>query len=160
MSDINPDEMNPIIETRAVSDDAKEAEYRIMANGARADVVTGKIVAGPALDSAGARDLQQRRVAKTQAAVRRAIAAADTTHSLAQQSVYGGISTIAAAQVELALSPEQGRAATEAAKFLLRHGGLAAEDGSGASQPAVRLELSAGALEYIGELMRRRAQGD
>ena len=146
----------------AVKDEDKplvEGRYRTLSNGVVTDVVTGKFVKGQALSTGQARDLTQRRVAKAQAAVRRAIVAADTTHAVGQQSVYGGISTIAAAQVELALSPEQGRAATEAAKFLLRHGGLAADDSSGSSVPAVRLELSAGALEYIGELMRRRAQG-
>ncbi len=134
----------------------QEGHYRVLANGAKADIATGKIVAGPVLDSGRARELAAMRQVKAQAAVRRAIAAGDTTHDLAHRNVYGGFETIAAAQVELALSPETGRASTEAARWLGRSSGLQSEQQDAGQAPAVRLELGAAAVEALGRLLGRR----
>ncbi len=153
----NPGDTTPAQVMPAVPEE-QEGHYRVLANGAKMDVVRGRIVAGAPLTTGQARDMASRRQLKAQAKVREAIAGADTTHDSANASVYGGWKTVALAQVELALSPGTGRASTEAAKWLGKASGLMSEAEAGQQAPAVRLELGAAAVEALGRLLGRRQQ--
>ncbi len=157
----NPGDMPKEQSAMPAVQESTEGHYRVLSNGSLMDPVTGLIVKGQALTSEQARELAALREVRAAEAIAEAVAEGDETAlDPARRSVFGGWKTVGKAQMLLALSPERGRASTEAAKWLGHAAKLAPEAGGSNSAPAVRLELSAGALEYIGELMRRRAQGE
>ena len=146
-SAVNPGESSPDSTTRADQKDeekpsAEEGRFRVLSNGAVFDTSVSRIVKGQALTSAQGKDLAAKRQLKTAKAVRQAIAEGDeTAHGSALRNVYGGVKTIATAQMLLATTPDAGRASTEAAKWLLRTGQLVAEDSSSVPVAGARLEL-------------------
>lgn len=98
---------------------------RTLANGAKQDIETGRIVAGAVLTRDKARDMVRARVEKKRKAV--AEAANDAVQRGDLRVKYGDtayIAEIAQAQMQIATTPDAGKAAVMAASWIVEHSGM------------------------------------
>lgn len=96
-----------------------------MANGAKRDAKTGRIVAGAVLSRADAQRMVRARVEKKRAVIAAAAQAAVQNGELVK--AYGNeawLAEIAQTQQEIATTPDAGKASIMAAEWLVRHSGL------------------------------------
>ena len=105
--------------------DTEEPQVRILANGAKQDIATGKIVGGAVLTRDNARDMVRARVEKKRAVI--AQAAQEAVQNGALVGRYGDsawLAEVAQAQYTLATTPDAGKSAVMAASWLVEHSGM------------------------------------
>lgn len=98
---------------------------KVLGNGTVTDMATGRILAGPPLSPDKARDMVASRVAKKRAAVQAAALEAVQSQSLLNK--YGNeawIAEVTQAQMQLATTPDAGKASTIAADWLVNNSGM------------------------------------
>ncbi len=135
--------------------------YKRLANGAIYDMVSKRICANPgggthAITSQSAYDLHNARYQRAQEAVQQAIIKGT---KVAPGDVFGGLQTLAEAQVKIAMDKRQGRASTEAYKTLVAHAGLVADKRDSGDGIDVHIERDT-AMQLLAMIAAERERRD